>query len=126
VPLGPALLALGAPDFPVAPGRSFEALAPRVELEPCVLPPVCDVAARVVDASGLPVAGARVRCSASPRAEQGELATDADGRALLRDLPPGPGRVSAEHTTLGRGNTATRFPVGEQLEVEIVLHARRP
>jgi hypothetical protein len=126
VPCGAARLELGAQGFPLAAAHPFEVLRPRVELEPLVLPPACTVAALVVDEAGLPVAGARVRSPADPRGAGQALLTDDRGRALLSDLPAGPGRVFAEHGALGRGNTAARFVPGEELLVEVVLRTRRP
>ncbi len=118
--------AFGFRDVPPGPARLVVAHAghARRELEVEVPEPVRDrparlervvleaggsVEGRVLDARGDPVAGARVAAGAVPAyvpagaLPPGVVATDAEGRFRLDDLPPGDVAVEAYSPSRGRG-----------------------
>jgi len=105
-----------------------------------VLVPAGSLAGRVVDSSGLPVAGASVgvgvvRLAQAPRPEVArrsdprriETATDESGRFLFEDAAAGVVVLDARDST-GRSGELRRVDVraGESTEVEIVLAASSP
>lgn len=113
-------LVAGPGDPPFLAPHALEVIAPEIDLGSLELPELAAIRVRVVDALGVPVAGARLCCAGFPRGEQ-SLETSADGSALIRFLPRGTQRVFASHPTLGRGNCVLELGA-EDVEAEVQLH----
>jgi hypothetical protein len=108
---------LSPPDLVVKGGR--------VRVERIVLPPLHEIALRVVDFNGQPLSGAVL----SGRSQEGgafELETTVDGRARATRIPAGRYRVHASHKDFGRANKVVEVPKVGSATIEIALPPKSP
>ncbi len=102
---GPHRIALGHATHPWLEPHGVELAGALTQVAPLRLPPVADLAVRVVDDAGLAVGGARVR-AIGRRGGDVEALSDPRGDCVLRALPLGLVRVQAGAVGVGQGDLA--------------------
>jgi hypothetical protein len=98
--------------------------APAVNAGELTLEAGHSAAVRVVDADGHPLAGAVVEPMGSYASRRQLIRTDAQGRGVLRNLPPGPISVHATH---GQLSLQSRLEIGTAANApEVTLTLAEP
>jgi hypothetical protein len=117
---GEYLLLFGRPDSPLLPPQSLLFTAPSMRFPTRTLPPSVSLEIQVVDVQLRPVAGARIRGSAS---EGGAIDTrcDATGAARIRYLPPGTYRIDANGEGNSRGSAVVALGPKPEASTRIVV-----
>jgi len=117
---GPHRILLGDHEEPFLEPFEVDLESPLTLLSDVSLPPVGGIDVTVVDAAGIPVGGAEVRCRGATRGVA-RTTTSPEGTAHLDLLTPGDLRVFARHEAFGRANLPHRLEAGAAETVEIRL-----
>lgn len=125
VPAGAQRLAIGSGKQSFLAPIPVEVTAPAVHLGDILVPALGSLRVRIVDADGVPVAGATVRCSGSERGSL-EVVTGPAGEVLIAALPGSEGRIFARHDALGRVNHPYVLADGENAAITLALSQRAP
>jgi hypothetical protein len=115
---GEYTLSVGSPIVPLFPAERLRFHAPSLTLPDRTLPDLGALRITLVDAEGRALPGALLR-GAGPPGGEFEATTDALGEALVRYLPPGHYRVTAEDELLGHTRRATTLKAKEQGELTL-------
>lgn len=117
---GPYTLTYGSLEAPLVPPSSLTFRAPSLTVPAPELPLFATLTVTVVDDTGIPVAGARVRGTGS-QGSAIDAMTTSNGEAILRNLTPGRYRLRANHDVYGEGFVQRRFEGGENQQVLLPL-----